>query len=64
MEGVAHWLIPMCRVRAAGHLYKEFEMDSNLIEEFKATTLETADIFEKNTKDKSEDKDIQVDEES
>ena len=37
-------------------------MDPNLIEEFKATTLETADDFEKNTKDKSED--IQVEEES
>ena len=44
------------------HLYKDFEIDPNLIEEFKATTKETANEFEKNTKDKNDN--AQVDEDS
>ena len=45
------------------HLYKDFDIDPNLIEEFKDNTKETVMIFEENTKSRSNEVQINCPEE-
>ena len=49
--------------RKYNHLYKDFDIDPNLIEEFKDNTKETVMIFEENTKSRSDEVQINCPEE-